>query len=48
MLFNPLAKVEVGMPVAIMVDLRKVMMNREGCPKGHHDKKQNGQGDRYP
>jgi hypothetical protein len=48
MLFNPLAKVEVRMLVAIMVDFRKVMMNRKGRPKGDHDKEQKGQWDRYP
>ncbi len=44
MLFNPLAKVEVRMLVAIMVNLGKVMVNREGRPEGRHDKEQEGQG----
>ena len=48
MLFNPFAKVEVRMLVAIMVDFGKVMMDREGRPKGHHDKDQYGEWYRYP
>ena len=48
MLFNPFAKVKVRMLVAIMVDFRKVMMDRKGGPKGHHYKEQGRQWDGDP
>ena len=44
MLLNPLAKVKVRMLMPIMVDLGKIMMNRKGGPKRHHNEEQNGQG----
>ena len=48
MLLNPLTKVEIRMLMAILIKLRKFMMNPQSRPEGHHQKEEHDYGNGNP